>query len=519
MLTALLALILAVNHYGGTTGTTALREASQSSALGSPEGMDARAREGHARQQETMSAIITLPPVLIDPAYYSRMTFTEQGGAQGRIMASGGPWFVGSSQYMFLEGGGVSSGITPLQVFKSINNGVTWTAMDAASANAPPNPTNDPGQNASIFDATSGKIFVAYQGDGSTNRFSVYTFNTATDLWEVPSAQSVVDNKGETFVMARLSTGDVYVFYSLYGFSGNTVYEKLSGGVWSTATIDASANGRGTYSVIVDPSDRMHLAYNLQAGAGTIELKYVQVSAAGAIGVPATIDTNASAGFGAGYNVGRGVIWNNKIVFPGLVFGGASVPTVVFEGTPVAAPAWSSRAVGVPVIAPQFTAAIDSLLDASGNLVVGWNQTRSGNVIDNIWITTDAGSGFASQVLFYDGIANPLDVPGITIGGGTHSLYLSQDSSARWFALTAIDMDAFDTDFPCGGVFLRTVVNLTSAVNPGPGGRKPVVLTPNQFDHCLHREYRLFCNIDYDLKGCARLPKCFTVDEREWGGG
>lgn len=29
------------------------------------------------------------------------------------------------------------------------------------------------------------------------------------------------------------------------------------------------------------------------------------------------------------------------------------------------------------------------------------------------------------------------------------------------------------------------------------------------------REYRLFCNIDYE--GCARLPKCFTVDEREWG--
>jgi hypothetical protein len=54
-------------------------------------------------------------------------------------------------------------------------------------------------------------------------------------------------------------------------------------------------------------------------------------------------------------------------------------------------------------------------------------------------------------------------------------------------------------------------------INPGPAGRKPIVLPPNKFDYCLHREYRLFCNIDYAAKGCARPPKCFTVDEREWG--
>jgi hypothetical protein len=53
---------------------------------------------------------------------------------------------------------------------------------------------------------------------------------------------------------------------------------------------------------------------------------------------------------------------------------------------------------------------------------------------------------------------------------------------------------------------------------PGDGGRRnPPPLKPNQHDFCLHREYRLFCNIDYNAKGCARLPACFTVDERDWG--
>jgi len=51
----------------------------------------------------------------------------------------------------------------------------------------------------------------------------------------------------------------------------------------------------------------------------------------------------------------------------------------------------------------------------------------------------------------------------------------------------------------------------------GAGGRRAYTLAPNQFDFCLHKEYRLFCNTDRERLGCAKLPHCFTVDEREWG--
>lgn len=401
-----------------------------------------------------MSAIITLPPVLIDSTYFSRMTFTEQGQSQGRIMASGGPWLVGSNQYMFLEGGGVVSGIVPLWVYKSTDNGNTWIAMDTASSNLPPTPTNDPSQNTSVFDPISGKIFVAYMGDGSTHRLRIYTFNTSTDLWESPGTQSTNDSQNSVFVMARQSSGDIYCFY-VNPSTFVTVYEKYSGGTWSLVTVDANTDGHGVESVIVDSSDRMHLTY--QRGGTTRLLQYVQISSSGVVGTPVNLYTNASAGFGGGFGVGRGVIWGTKIVFPVFIYGGATVTPLVFEGTPIATPSWSSRTAGTGVTAPAITTGLDSLLDKDGNLVVGWNDTHVvTSAGDKIWINTDSGSGFAGQLLFYDGVTNPLNVPGITVQSGVHSLYLTQDSSGDWFALTAVDMDS-DLGFPCGGIFLTSL--------------------------------------------------------------
>lgn len=66
-----------------------------------------------------------------------------------------------------------------------------------------------------------------------------------------------------------------------------------------------------------------------------------------------------------------------------------------------------------------------------------------------------------------------------------------------------------------------TAPGCTVTVAPAPivptAGSTPPILKPNKSDFCLHREYRLFCNIDYQKLGCAKLPHCFTVDEREWG--
>lgn len=62
-----------------------------------------------------------------------------------------------------------------------------------------------------------------------------------------------------------------------------------------------------------------------------------------------------------------------------------------------------------------------------------------------------------------------------------------------------------------------TVTVGPASSSPPAGSTPKPILKPNKFDFCLHREYRLFCNIDYQRLGCAKLPHCFTVDEREWG--
>lgn len=49
------------------------------------------------------------------------------------------------------------------------------------------------------------------------------------------------------------------------------------------------------------------------------------------------------------------------------------------------------------------------------------------------------------------------------------------------------------------------------------GGRAFIKVTPNRFDACLGREYRLFQNIDRYLLSCNKKPDCFNIPEREWG--
>lgn len=69
------------------------------------------------------------------------------------------------------------------------------------------------------------------------------------------------------------------------------------------------------------------------------------------------------------------------------------------------------------------------------------------------------------------------------------------------------------------GVIVLAYITSSSIPTAVPlsAGRAIIPPIPNKFDHCLHRQYRLFCDTDRERLGCARLPKCFVADEREWG--
>jgi hypothetical protein len=66
---------------------------------------------------------------------------------------------------------------------------------------------------------------------------------------------------------------------------------------------------------------------------------------------------------------------------------------------------------------------------------------------------------------------------------------------------------------------LTAVVTCSIIITPptGAAGRRPNPYIPNEFDNCLARDFRLYSTIDYERLGCAKLPACFKMDEREWG--
>lgn len=169
------------------------------------------------------------------------------------------------------------------------------------------------------------------------------------------------------------------------------------------------------------------------------------------------------------------------------------------------------------------------LLDPSGETMLVFRYSFVGTQQPNgyqLIHQTVTHAGVVSGNLFTFPSTNPMGTfpsgSGVVANGNIYVGY-SADNAACTIWAASLGTAAFVPEtLPAFAdqatrAFLLLLTGPALPTNPGPAGRKPIAPIPNQFDHCLHREYRLFCNIDYDAKGCARLPKCFTVDEREWG--
>jgi hypothetical protein len=438
------------------------------------------------------AALVATPPILIDPVGYSRQ-FNAQINPMGFFQ-------VGANLYLVLQTDAAVAAKFPIGVWLSIDSGATWIEQDAANHPAAAAPGY--GGKAVSFDGATIRILYT---DNATSKQIVIPFSAGTNTYGAPSASSPVEVNGPFPAIYKQSNGTLVVPIGQgIGAANKLYYMTLIAGAWSALTALGAVANATVYGVVADPSDRGHLLY--QDGAGN--LVYALISAAFALGAPTTLETVANWDAN---DIDQRIIGNSLYV----TWTDQTILKVAI-GTPLSAPVFTTYIVGtVPI---SGTIAYPTLaVDKNGNPVVfaAWTD-YSGSPVDQLLMWTfDGVSSWGSPVLFYDEITNPPANSVAQLNQFIHTGAATQFANGTWVFATALEIHTSNTF--CGGHILLGSLPPAQSANPGPAGRTFVPLIPNQFDFCLHREYRLFCNIDYEAKGCGRLPDCFRVDEREWG--
>lgn len=448
-----------------------------------------------------MPAIITLPPAIVDQIKAAEDFYLE-------ILPIG--FFLrGNNAYLVLQY--FSAGDPPhayppsIGVYKSIDSGATWTEQDAANNITDAFLT----PQAVTFDGT--KIYIAYflNVAGFGNRsLIVRPFNTTTNLYETAGTPLVggdANNVGGLQSPCYVLADGTFIIFTVP--SSALGYLTYLSGVWSTFTdlgLPIASNADG---VTLDSAFRGHVFYD----RSTNQLKYVLVDASLVAGTPITL-SNRYDGLRT-----SSLIWNNSIA----VGWTETTQTVrVAIGTPLGAAAFTTYLIATAAGTDVISYAV-LLLDPSGNLVVRY--ILSSNTFPyatmQIWQSTFDGVGaWGAPVLFYNFLANPPVNPGdltqfLENGQAT---YLPNGASIHF---VAVETQALDPSVDFGMVLLTPGTPTPTVITPQsqPPGRGFIHITPNRFDACLGREYRLFQDIDRYLYSCHKKPDCFNIPEREWG--
>lgn len=462
-----------------------------------------------------MPALITLPPVLIDSTHYSRGENASQ-----RAALIWGVFESAGDVYLLLLG--QDDACPPytdpevMAMWKTSNEGVSWAVAGTAPDNG--------GQNnmTSFFRADkTGPISVLYQY-GSGDRGAISDFTASTDTWGAPTADLQI-----TFGVASLGSpfsadgywfckngSDYWFFYmnSARAVGDGLYYRRYTGAAWGAETLIEGITNTQTAlhgGFLDEATNDMHLIYSTGTGGSTFHRSVSNtgvVSSATDLGVGGTV-----IGFPSEI-----VVWGTD-----FFFGYTDLVSNVFKVavSPIAAPALTISSLDTLTV-DQSVLDATAFLDNSGSATVSYVlfDSSASSLYRSIYMYRNNGGGWGAQEQVYDGALNQPSIPGFAYTVGAHSLSGIQLSSGNWLFGTAFDFDD-GSCFPCAGFALITEPDADEPTpTPGPSGRKPVPQPPNQFDFCLHREFRLYQQIDYELLGCGRLPSCFRVDEREWGG-
>lgn len=413
-----------------------------------------------------------------------------------------GPWKFGGRFYDLVS---TFDGTTPQIQMRMTNDPLAqpWVTLDQANG-----PTGIAGQPAgmvgcySVANGSSVDVAYTYQDDTQLPTSIVgpiliktFTFSPTGGTWGGSIAGGPQPIWTAFFnvrlLLTRLSNNDIVVAYGDAGASSDT-WIALYNGAWQAPIaindIDPGVTTSTVYQLLVDPSDRVAVMWRR---GGITQVRYSQFTA-GALGASVVA---AAGSFSVQFN---GVYLADDLSINFVIIGSDPSSFQFLKGTPSSNPAFTLVNTGIALSEGNAVLPQGALVDGL-YVVAGADSTISRST--NLGGTWSAAAPYASNVL------SGWTPYGYANGG------LVTVRSATVFPGGIGPALITNTMFQGGGEFYFNPVAL---INPGPGGAKQQILTPNKFDYCLHREYRLFCNIDYDRLGCAKLPACFTVDERDW---
>jgi hypothetical protein len=398
-----------------------------------------------------MSALITLPPVLIDSTNYSRGENASQSASLiwGVFESSG-------DIYLLLLGQEDAcppySDPEVMKMWKTSDLGNTWAAAGTAPDNG--------GQNnmTSFFRADKvGPISVLYQY-GAGDRGAISDFTAATDTWGAATADLQI-TRGGAAGSPFISDGywfckngsDYWYFCQNQSRSTNkgVYYRWYTGGVWGAETqIEAIADNTARLlgGFLDENTNNMHIIYTTGNGGSTF---HRSITNAGVVSGATDLAV-----------VGNVIGFPSEFVVRGtnFFFGYADLVSNIFKAaiSPIAAPALTISSL-YNFTGTQSVQDAAAFLDNSGSAVVSYILFDSGaSVLDrSIYMYRNNGGGWAAQEQVYDGVANQPTIPGFAYTVGAHSLTGIQLSDDNWLFGTAFDFDD-GSCFPCAGFALIT---------------------------------------------------------------
>lgn len=495
---------------------------------------------------------ITLPPVLIDTSVQeSAQISTEFPNPYNQ-----GPFKVGLNLYCVLQAQ-VGAPRT-VNVFKSTDDGLTWTQMDAGNS---PSFTDSTCRVQARLNPNGTTITIAYNPASTTGptTLSWRAFNCLTDTFDVagtiPNYTNNDIRKGTglfSFDFTVRVSGDIVLVFGQV-IPPNTLqvsmgYVIFSGAAWGLFVTIAAGND-GTQSgwqipavVLDEVTAIIHIFLQfIHIPAGRTDDYYISLSGTNVASVAIALSARAVT---SRISYGSPVVSQSQdsVTLPVYSHIGSTFVFGVYTGTPLSAPVFGA-----------FTQ-----LDTGALALPGDFENGHAMIVDDdiwaVWIfwpdvatiqlkrAINTAGVWAASDIFYDLIANPpnANLDQLILGGncakiGSVGAIITVNDAAdatqvAYFLRQAvIPPPPTPTPRPKGaaggGTFFPRFLNgslLEDQITRGPAFRTYAPLYwlfdfPNAFDLCLSREWRLYNEIDPQALSCARKPDCFEVyAERQW---
>lgn len=365
------------------------------------------------------AAVITDPPILIDPAGYSRQSNAEINPVLFPLSRT--------NLYALLSrnipaGGQLTNAVNP---WRSTDVAATWAAQDTA---------NSPGRRDAWYsDFRAGTIKAAIIDTFANIR--VTPFTTATNLWGSTSPAFALPDfpKNEGAVLVDKPNGEAVYFWCDQTTQALNC-TVLAAGAWG-ARIELINFGEGSGFLLggkMQSDGSVHLA----KGRGSDNtLSYIRVS--NGLVADAPVDIGFEDGLRADFTIfgsTLGITWTSL----------ADNSTHVALGTPLSAPVFTDYIVETATgTATTAYAAIS--LNLAGKPVARWAYWDFGGpspYIDEIHESAFDGSTWSPPALFYDAVANPPahDVP--PIDQFIHTMQVAdQFDNGQWIAFIGLEIN------------------------------------------------------------------------------